>query len=141
DDVVNGVRYRLPLKTTNWQEAKKNEKEKLAEIAAGKLGSQGTVARQTFTAAADGYLEERKLHSAERTFITDRYRSLPLRRFFAETPLRRITVDMVVKYQSDRKNGGASGRTVNMEVGLLRRILKRNRQWVRLAEDVKMLNE
>src|SRR5262249_17525059 len=45
------------------------------------------------------------------------------------------------KYQSDRKDGGASGRTVNMEVGLLRRILKRNRQWVRLAEDVKMLNE
>jgi integrase len=48
---------------------------------------------------------------------------------------------MIVKYQSQRKEAGASGRTINMEVGLLRRILKRNRQWIRLAEDVKMLNE
>ena len=46
DDVVNGIRYRLPLKTTNWQEAKRLEKEKLNEIAEGKAGSHGQSARQ-----------------------------------------------------------------------------------------------
>jgi integrase len=141
DDVVNEARYRLPLKTTNWQDAKKLEKEKLAEIAGGKLGSQGKQSRQTFTVAADAYIAERKLHSAARTYVTDKYRTLPLRRFFRETPLRRITADLIVKYQSERKESGASGRTINMEVGLLRRILKRNRQWIRVAEDVRMLNE
>jgi hypothetical protein len=28
DDVENGVRYRLPLKTTNWQDAKLKKGEK-----------------------------------------------------------------------------------------------------------------
>jgi hypothetical protein len=38
DDVVNSVRYRLPLKTTNWQEAKSLEKDKIKEILEGKVG-------------------------------------------------------------------------------------------------------
>jgi hypothetical protein len=53
DDFVSGVRYKLPLKTTNWQDARRLEKGKLAEIPEGKLGSQGKVARQTFNTAAD----------------------------------------------------------------------------------------
>ena len=139
DDVVNEVRYRLPLKTTNWQEGKRLEKEKLAEIADGKLGSLGKVARQTFNASANAYLLERQLHKAEKTYITDRDRSGSLRRFFGDASLRRITADMIVKYQSERKAAGVSGCSINLEVGLLRRILKRHRQWGRLAEAVEML--
>ena len=138
DDVVNGVRYRLPLKTKNWQEALRKEKETLAAIGEGKAGSQGAVARQGFNAAADTYVQEQQLHSAEKTYITDRERSRPLRRFFRDTPLRRITADSIVKYQRERR-ATVSGWTVNLEVGLLRRILKRHKQWARLAEDVKML--
>ncbi len=55
--------------------------------------------------------------------------------------LKRISIDLVEKYQSERRRGGVSGRTVNMEVGLLRRILKRAKQWARLADDVEMLPE
>jgi integrase len=139
DDFVNGVRYRLPLKTTNWQEGKRLEKEKLAEIAEGKLGSLGKVARQTFNDATDAYLLERQLHNAEKTYITDRDRSGSLRKFFGAVPLRRITADMIVKYQSERKAAGISGCSINLEVGLLRRVLKRHKQWSRLAEAVQML--
>jgi len=53
DDVVNEVRYRLPLKTTNWQEAKRVEKEKLNEIAKGKLASVGEVAQLQRNAQKD----------------------------------------------------------------------------------------
>ncbi len=140
DDVVNGLRYRLPLKTKNWQEALRKEKETLVAIAEGKAGSQGAVARQGFNTAADTYVQERQLHSAEKTYVTDRERSLPLRRFFRDISLRRITADSIVKYQRERR-AKVSGRTVNLEVGLLRRILKRHKQWMRLAEDVKMLPE
>ena len=63
DDVVNGIRYRLPLKTTNWQEAKRLEKEKLSEIAEGKAGTQGPAARRSFNVAMDAYLEERNCTS------------------------------------------------------------------------------
>jgi hypothetical protein len=74
DDVVNGIRYRLPLKTTNWPEAKGLEKDRLAEIAAGKLGSQGAVARQSFKAAAEAYVEERKLHSSDHAALRHGHR-------------------------------------------------------------------
>lgn len=132
-DFVNGIEYRLTLKTKNWQEAKKKEKETLAEIAEGKFGSQGKAARQTFDAAADSYIQERQLHSAEKTRCTDQERSRALRRFFGDTPLRRITPERIVQYQIERKAAGVSGRTINMEVGLLRRILKKHKQWGRLA--------
>ena len=66
DDFLNGVRYRLPLKTTNWQEALRKEKETLADIQAGKFGRIGAIARQTFDAAADAYLDHRRLHTAEK---------------------------------------------------------------------------
>jgi integrase len=48
---------------------------------------------------------------------------------------------MVVLYQKKRREQGVGGRTANLEVGLLRRIMKRNKHWARLAEDVRMLPE
>jgi integrase len=39
------------------------------------------------------------------------------------------------------KQGRGFGRTTNMEVGLLRRIMKKHKQWARLADDVRMLPE
>ena len=147
DDVVNGVRYRLPLKDsagqniTNWQEALRREKETLAEIQGGKFGKIGAIARQTFDAATDAYLDHRRLHTAEKTRLTDAERSRALRRVFGETSLRRITADKIVRYQVERKAAGVSGRTINLEVGLLRRILKYHKQWARLADDVRILPE
>src|SRR5206468_7246495 len=50
DDTVNGVRYRLPLRTKNWQEALRLEKEKITAIAQGKAAVNGA-ARQSFEVA------------------------------------------------------------------------------------------
>jgi integrase len=163
DDMVNGVRYRLPLKTTNWQEAKRLEKEKLTAIAEGKLGSQGKVARQTFNAAVAAYLEERRLFKSRKTYITECERSKPLKDFFGATALRRITAEMISDYQQQRKaprpvvikgrnestadgtepvkkivGVTLSNKTVNLEVALLRQILKKYKQWNKLADDVTM---
>jgi hypothetical protein len=65
-DFVNGVEYRMTLNTRNWQEALKRHKEKLNEIAEGKLGAVGRAAQKDFNSAADAYLEERRLHTAEK---------------------------------------------------------------------------
>jgi integrase len=140
-DFVNGVEYRMSLKTRNWQEALRLHKEKLNEIAEGKLGVVERMSQLDFNKAADAYLEERLLHTAEKTGFTDRERCRPLRSFFGDLTLRRLTVDKVVEYQIARRKDGVSGRTINMEVGLLRRIMKKHKQWVRLADDVRMLPE
>src|SRR2546427_78668 len=100
DATVNGVRYREPLETKNWQEALRKEKEKLAEISTGKL-TRGAGPRQPFDTALDGYLEYQKLHTAERTYATDREKGRRLRAFFGATgrsvQLRRITADMITE--------------------------------------------
>ena len=74
DDTVNGVRYRLPLRTKNWQEALRLEKEKITAMAQGKAAVNGA-ARQSFEAAVDAYLQNRKLHSAPRTTRPTRRRA------------------------------------------------------------------
>ena len=53
----------------------------------------------------------------------------------------RISADTIAQYRAQRIEQGLAGRTVNMEVGLLRRVLKKNKQWARIAEDVEMLPE
>ena len=141
DDTINGVRYREPLRTQNWQEALHNHRDRLLKIQQGKAGAKGSVAKQTFEVAADAYIDERELHSAEKTYRTDKERSRPLRKAFGELSLKKITAKLVLDYQKARKEAGVSGRTINLEVGLLRRIPKKNKQWARIAEDVAMLPE
>ena len=75
DITVNGVRYREPLKTSNWRDAVRKERARITEIDQGKAGVRGPAARQTFNAAVDLYIEERQLHSAEKSCRTDRERS------------------------------------------------------------------
>src|SRR5262249_9899369 len=81
-----------------------------------------------------------QLHSAEKSCRTDRERSVPLRRAFGELPLKKITAQVILDYQKERIQN-VSGRTVNLEIGLLRRVLRKNKQWSRLADDVRMLPE
>src|SRR5262245_53741806 len=59
---------------------------------------------------------------------------------FGELPLKKITAQVILDYQKERIQN-VSGRTVNLEIGLLRRVLRKNKQWSRLADDVRMLPE
>src|SRR5215831_4490918 len=95
DATVDGVRYREPLKTHNWKEAKDREKARLVEISQGRVGARGPASRQTFSLAVDAYIEERALHSAEKSCRTDRERTRPLRKAFGELPLKKITAQAI----------------------------------------------
>ncbi len=65
----------------------------------------------------------------------------PLVKYFGEKPLLRFKAEDVSGYQKARLEAGVSGRTVNMETGVLRRMLKRAKVWNAIAEDVKALPE
>jgi integrase len=47
----------------------------------------------------------------------------------------------IVKYQNSRLTEGASNRTVNIEVGMLRQIMRKYGAWARIQADVTMLKE
>jgi integrase len=52
-----------------------------------------------------------------------------------------ITREMIEGFQAKRKLDGVSNRTVNMDVGTLRKVLKRYGHWRRLQDHVTMLSE
>jgi integrase len=68
-------------------------------------------------------------------------RLVPLRAYFGEKPLLRFKAEDLTGYQNARLKKGISNRMVNMETGVLRRMLKRAKVWNTIAEDVKPLPE
>jgi len=143
DVTVQGVRYREALDTTDKREAKELEKDRVTAIKQGKGASKTgrEFARKQFAEAAKVYLVERKPHVSERTVQFEKERLGPLRKHFGEKPLLRFKAEDIAAYQTARLAAGVSGRTVNMETGVLRRMLKRAKVWNAIAEDVKALPE
>ncbi|MGI9071122.1 MAG: tyrosine-type recombinase/integrase [Bryobacteraceae bacterium] len=139
DAMVNGVRYREALHTTDRREATMLEKKRVSEIHQGKGASLSgrEFARLPFGVAADQFIENRRPHVSERTSQLERNLCRPLRRFFGEKPPLRIRATDISGYQRTRRETGISGRTLNMEIGVLRQILKMAKVWSIVAEDVK----
>lgn len=50
-----------------------------------------------------------------------------------------VTADDISRYQAERLEKGAAPKTVNLEVGTLRAILRKNRLWASIQPDVRML--
>jgi integrase len=59
--------------------------------------------------------------------------------FFGKTLIGDIDAADISKYQQQRVSEAASPKTVNLEIGTLRAILRRNRLWAALQPDVRML--
>ena len=78
---------------------------------------------------------------ALRSYLTEEERLKPLRKFFGQTPLRKINPTMLEDYVGQRKDAKVGNRTINMEIGCLRRVLKRAKLWHRFSEDYKPLPE
>src|SRR5271170_1280463 len=142
DFTVNGQRFRQPLKTTDWREAERNEKVLISRASEGKLApTSQQFARLAFGEAADRYLADRQAHLAPRSLATERQRLKPLRGYFGAVTLMKINAETVLGYIPERKGAGIANRTINMELGILRRILKKAKRWYLVADDVKLLPE
>ena len=66
---------------------------------------------------------------------------MPLRRRFKSLPLSKITPERIAAYQQARIDDGVTGRTINMEVQVLGRMLKKAKLWALVADDIKLYPE
>jgi integrase len=138
DFSVNGQRYRQTLETSDRREAIQRERELIGQAKQGKLADRLVdLARVLLTEAFDRYLEERKLEISNARHEWDC--SKPLRIFFQGRRLNQITADDIRAYQAYRIGQGKKPKTVNLEVGLLLRLLKRAKLRHLLVDDVRML--
>jgi integrase len=65
----------------------------------------------------------------------------PVVKALGEFTLQQLTADVILEYRANRKARGLSNVTINIEMGALRRILKRGKLWQRMGDDVKPLKE
>jgi hypothetical protein len=92
DVTVDGERYREALNTTDRREALAKEKDRIAEIKAGRVSAPAgrAFSRLGFIEAAKIYQQEREGKVAERTTQFEAERLKPLQRYFGEWTLRTI---------------------------------------------------
>jgi integrase len=149
--VVKGQRFRQSLETKDWREAQAKEKELIGQAMEGKLTQTSTtLARQPFALAADDYVTARKLELAPASQAKEKQLLVQLRAYFQQEPLKSITAKRISEYRAWRADQKVvrAGRerqvgpaTLNAELGILRRIMKRARLWARVADDVRPLRE
>jgi integrase len=139
---VGGQRFRQSLGTSDWREAQASEKELIARATQGQL----TPASQQFsklniTDAIERYLADRAAHVQPTSARSESDHAKPLRDYFGHLPIARIDANSILAFVRDRKAKGISNTTVNMETGILRRILKRAKRWHFIEAGVPRLPE
>jgi len=141
DFAVNGQRFRLPLKVTKKQEAANLEKLKIAEAQShgGLLPSQ--TARLSVADAGVVYFSDRAAEVSPSTIRLEADAFKPVKRHLGSAKLGSISLKTLGGYVQQRKAEGIGNRTINMEVGVLRRVLKKFKLWTRFVEDYKRLPE
>src|SRR5712672_2675335 len=72
---------------------------------------------------------------------TERERLKPLCSVFGPVKVNRITVEMVRTYMADRDAANAANKTINLELGVLRGVMKRAKLWHHFSDESKRSSE
>src|SRR5664280_668130 len=109
---VDGERFRQSLETSDWREAQAKEKELIAQASQGKLApASQQFSRLSMNEALDRYLADRSARVAGRSHRSESDHAKPLRAFFGQTHLHRITAEAILSYIRARKAKGISNTT------------------------------
>jgi integrase len=139
---VDGQRFRQSLGTTDWREAQAREKELIVLASQGKLApASQQFSKLKMDEAITRYLADREVHVERCSARSESHHAKPLRDNCGHLPVARIDAGTILAYVRQRKAGGISNTTINMELGILRRILKRAKRWHLLQDDIPKLAE
>ena len=142
DFSAHGERFRLSVGTGDWRQAESHAKELVADALAGRMTRAALdTGKQAFADAADAYLEARRLDLAESSLRKERQLLTFPKRFFGKAALASITADFLNVYRKWRAKNGAGPVIINMEMGVLRRILKRAKRWHLVGGELRPLRE
>lgn len=138
--IFNGVRIRESSKLQNKDLARKVEKARRDAMALGSAGVQQAPRPMLFVDAADAFLIDREPHWSEKTqeMHANSLRHLKASHF-KKLLLQEVQPEHISRYQGKRRKEKASPKSVNLEVGLVRLILKKHKRWAAIADEVEML--
>jgi hypothetical protein len=134
--IIDGKKRSFTTGTKDYNEAKKRRAGAVAQFHQGKVPAGS--GRKRFEVSAEEYIAHREATVSAGTVRLEKERLRPLQRGIGNPMLKEITPKTIREYQRCRSRQ-VGPRTVNLEVKLLRGILKAEDQWKRFAEDVKPL--
>jgi integrase len=139
DFVFHAQRIRESTGTSSKTLAEKIERKRRRELEEGTAGIRKHQQPRLFSVASEAWLDLKKATLAPRSVAIEKANLAHLLPEFGRKLVCDIEPRDVAKYQRKRVDSGASSKTVNLEIGTLRAILKRSGQWARLQPDVKLL--
>ncbi len=143
-----GRTFRESAKTTSKEVARRAELKRRRQLEEGYHGLKKRAAPETFDVAAGNWLELKKPTLAQKSYIIEKTNFGHVLPFFGQMLLSDVSADDIARYQAQRLKERArpysdkltSPKTVNLEVGTIRAILRRHRLWAELQPDVRMLS-
>ncbi len=94
-----------------------------------------------FEDAAAKYLDGRLPELAESSQQKERHLLVKPKERFRGKRLRDITAEDIFGYRHSRTAAGVGPAIINMEVGVIRRILKRAKRWSAIGDEIRPLKE
>jgi integrase len=137
----NGARIRQSSKSPVKAVCLQAERERRRELERGANNLEKVAKPKLFTAAVKAYLLDREAHWSPKTREMHANSLKHLEPHFGKLLLNEIRGEQISRYQRARLKAGASNRTANIEVTLLRLVLRKAKLWSNIADDVTMLKE
>jgi integrase len=136
-----GARIRESSYSPVREIAKRKERERRRDLELGQAGLKRITGPMNVTRAVDAFLEHNEPQWEPRTLGIHENSWKHLLPHFGKLLLEDISPHHISRYQSARKKEGASNRTINIEVGLLRMVMIKHRRWHNISPDIRMLRE
>jgi integrase len=137
----HGHRVRESTEMSSITRAREIQTKRKQELRDGSAGIRRRERPKLFPAAADEWMEAKKQKWSPGMFTIASGAKKHLDPFFGKKLVVDVEARDIARYQKERLEAGASGRTVNIEVGALRAIMKRSGLWARIQPNVEMLPE
>jgi integrase len=134
-----GQVLREPAKTKSKELARRAENKRRRELEEGYHGLRKRVPPQTLKAASDDWLELKQPTLAPKSYRIEKTNLSHLLPVLGQKLLTDLDAADISRYQQQRLKAKAAAKTVNLEVGTIRAILRRHRLWAQLQPDVRML--
>jgi integrase len=134
----NGVRIRESADTKSKEVAERIMRERRRKLEMGAAGVKEVAKPKAFAIAAKDWLETKQSQWSKSNYRIETTNVSHLLPHFGKMLLTDINGDDVARYHARRKDDSASAKTIHLEIGALRAIMRKHRVWANIQPDVKM---
>jgi integrase len=136
-----GSRIRESSHSRNREVCDRLMRERKRDLELSRGGLKKISRPKLFGPAAEAYLLDREPHWEPKTRLVHSNSLAHLKPSLGKLTLGEITPSVISRYQRKRLKEEASPRSINIEVALIRLVLRKHKVWGNIEDEVKMLKE